>query len=233
MRSWLLFGGAGKGCGGLILQRALQQRRPLVALVRNADRAAALHQQGVSVVQGDACEPAAVQQACMLAGSEALIISTMGGGEEYQAHRTVIDCAEQVGLSRMILLTSLGCGNSWPCMSVRVKAAIGPALRQKSLAEVWLQTSKLSYCIIRPGGLLNGEATGKAQLVQQSVSLVNEVNQQTVNQPIVNKPYAEALAVRGLVNRADVAHIVYQLACNEVLPDQIYSLVQPDLQRAG
>ncbi|MCM4201675.1 SDR family oxidoreductase, partial [Escherichia coli] len=42
------------------------------------------------------------------------IISTMGGAQDYLAHRTVIDEAEKAGISRMILVTSLGCGDSWP-----------------------------------------------------------------------------------------------------------------------
>ena len=41
----------------------------------------------------------------------------MGGAQDYLAHRTVIDEAEKAGISRMILVTSLGCGDSWPFLS--------------------------------------------------------------------------------------------------------------------
>lgn len=110
MTPWLLFGGAGNGTGALILQLALEQQRPVVALVRNAQKIAALQQRGVQVVQGDACDEQSVERACVLAGTEAMIISTLGGGQEYQAHRTVIDTAERCGLRQMIMVTSLGCG---------------------------------------------------------------------------------------------------------------------------
>ncbi len=99
---------------------------------------------------GDACDASVVAAACRAAGPDALIISTMGGAQDYLAHRTVIDEAEKAGISRMILVTSLGCGDSWPFLSERAKAAFGQAVREKTLAESWLQTSQLDYAILRP-----------------------------------------------------------------------------------
>ena len=78
----------------------------------------------------------------------------------------VIDEAEKAEIKRLILVTSLGCGDSWPFLSPRARAAFGQAVREKSLAESWLQTSQLDYAILRPGGLLNGAATGQAQRIQ-------------------------------------------------------------------
>lgn len=207
MTPWLVFGGAGTGTGALIVQQALSQQRPVVALVRDRAAAQRLSDMGVKVVQGDARDATAVQNACQQAGSQALIISTMGGGEEYLAHRTVIDTAEQCGLSRMILVTSLGCGDGWQHLSPRSKAAFGQAVRQKTLAEVWLQTSGLENLIIRPGGLMNGSATGMAQLTRQT-------------------------GVHGFVCRADVAQVVCRLAAQEKPDGQIYTLIQPGLQPA-
>lgn len=203
MTPWLLFGGAGSGTGALILQLALEQQRPVVALVRNTQKIAALQQRGVQVVQGDACDEQSVERACVLAGAEAMIISTLGGGQEYHVHRTVIDTAERCGLRQMIMVTSLGCGDGWSSLSARAKAAFGQSVRQKTLAEVWLQTSRLEYVIVRPGGLLNGEATGLAQLYE--------------------------MPVHGMINRADVAEVVSRLAQKEVLGNRVYTLVQQGL----
>lgn len=207
MTPWLLFGAGGKGVGARTLELALAEQRPVVAVIRHADAATKLAQQGVQVFTGDACDASVVAAACRAAGPDALIISTMGGAQDYLAHRTVIDEAEKAGISRMILVTSLGCGDSWPFLSERAKAAFGQAVREKTLAESWLQTSQLDYAILRPGGLLDGAATGKAQRIQ---------NQEC----------------HGFVNRADVAAHIHELANAPALNQQVYSLIEPDLKPA-
>ena len=199
MTPWLLFGAGGKGVGARTHELALAEQRPVVAVIRHADAATKLAQQGVQVFTGDACDTSVV--------AAALIISTMGGAQDYLAHRTVIDEAEKAGISRMILVTSLGCGDSWPFLSERAKAAFGQAVREKTLAESWLQTSQLDYAILRPGGLLDGAATGKAQRIQ---------NQEC----------------HGFVNRADVAAHIHELANAPALNQQVYSLIEPDLKPA-
>ena len=195
MTPWLLFGAGGKGVGARTLELALAEQRPVVAVIRHADAATKLAQQSV------------VAAACRAAGPDALIISTMGGAQDYLAHRTVIDEAEKAGITRMILVTSLGCGDSWPFLSERAKAAFGQAVREKTLAESWLQTSQLDYAILRPGGLLDGAATGKAQRIQ---------NQEC----------------HGFINRADVAAHIHELANAPALNQQVYSLIEPDLKPA-
>ncbi len=131
MTPWLLFGAGGKGVGARTLELALAEQRPVVAVIRHADAATKLAQQGVQVFTGDACDASVVAAACRAAGPDALIISTMGGAQDYLAHRTVIDEAEKAGITRMILVTSLGCGDSWPFLSERAKAAFGQAVREK------------------------------------------------------------------------------------------------------
>lgn len=207
MNPWLIFGAGGKGVGALILELALAENRPLFAVVRNPDAAARLTKRGVTVFTGDACDAQCVAQACHAAGPTATVISTIGGAHDYLAHRTLIDEAEKAAIGRMILVTSLGCGDSWPFLSARARAAFGQAVREKSLAESWLQTSGLDYAIVRPGGLLSGEATGKAELRQQQ-------------------------EVHGLVQRADVAAHVQALARAPALNRQVYSLVDPQLKLA-
>lgn len=143
MTPWLLFGAGGKGVGARTLELALAEQRPVVAVIRHADAATKLAQQGVQVFTGDACDASVVAAACRAAGPDALIISTMGGAQDYLAHRTVIDEAEKAGISRMILVTSLGCGDSWPFLSERAKAAFGQAVREKTLAEAGCKPASL------------------------------------------------------------------------------------------
>lgn len=204
MKTWVIFGAGGKGIGAHIADIGVTQQRPIVALVRSEEAANRLNEKGIRTVIGDAIDANAVEAVLTLAGKEADIISTMGGENDYLAHRTVIDIAEKMGFQRMLMVSSLGCGDSWIALSDRAKAAFGQAVREKSLAEVWLQTSRFDYAIVRPGGLLNGEETGKAQLYQ----------------------YEET---HGLVNRRDVARLVTQLLEADLLDDQIYAVVEPGL----
>ncbi len=78
MRPWLIFGAGGSGVGALTAERALAEKRPVIALVRNPQAAARLQDRGVTVIPGDACDPEAVAGACAAAGREAQIISTLG-----------------------------------------------------------------------------------------------------------------------------------------------------------
>ncbi|HGM5489717.1 TPA: anaerobilin reductase [Serratia fonticola] len=205
MKPWLIFGAGGQGVGALTLELALAEQRPVIAVVRTPDAASRLREKGVQVYLGDACDADVVASACKAAGRDATIVSSMGGAQDYLAHRTVIDSAEKYGISRMVLVTSLGCGDGWPFLSPRAKAGFGQAVREKSLAESWLQTSTLDHAILRPGGLLNGLATGNAQRFQGQ-------------------------EVHGFVMRADVAAHVQQLAKSPTLDQQVYSLVEPGLK---
>jgi len=205
MTPWLIFGAGGSGVGAKTL--ALAHPHPVIAVVRHPEIAAGLRKKGVQVFVGDATDASVVASACQAAGPDALIISSMGGSQDYLAHRTVIDEAEKVAISRMILVTSLGCGDSWPFLSLRAKKAFGQAVREKTLAESWLQTSQLDYAILRPGGLLDGDATGNAVRIQGQ-------------------------ECHGFVMRADVAAHIYHLAAAPALNQQIYSLVDPDLKPA-
>lgn len=141
--------------GARTLELALAEQRPVVAVIRHADAATKLAQQGVQVFTGDACDASVVAAACRAAGPDALIISTMGGAQDYLAHRTVIDEAEKAGISRMILVTSLGCGDSWPFLSERAKAAFGQAVREKRWrkagckpASLIMPFSALAVCLM-------------------------------------------------------------------------------------
>lgn len=58
MAPWLLFGAGGKGVGARTLELALTEQRPLAAVVRHADTATKLAQQGVQVLLATPVMPA-------------------------------------------------------------------------------------------------------------------------------------------------------------------------------
>lgn len=211
MSTLLLFGvSASKGTGYQVLLAAKQKKgdspfRRCVALVRQADFAAQIQQQGVEVVVGDALNRAQVAAACQLAGTDTVIVSTLGGPHaNYEAQRIIIDEAESAGIKKMLLVTSLGCGDSWLTLSEQAKKAFGYAVREKSLAEVWLQTSQLNYCILRPGGLHDGAPTGKGAYYYQQ-------------------------EVHGYLNRSDLAAMIIDKITQPQLENSIYCVIDPTL----
>lgn len=202
----LLIFGAGSGVGAELAALCVQER-PLVALIRQPEQANALRQAGVTVIEGDALNPQDVLLACQTAGAQAQIVSTLGGKQsDYHANRLIIDTAEQTGIRQMVLVTSIGCGDSWSTLSDRAKQAFGQAVREKSLAESWLQTSTLQGFILRPGGLTDGEATGQAQRLETEA--------------------------HGRVRRSDVALHIQQLLNSGEGWGKIYALTDPSLAGA-
>ncbi|WP_392566061.1 NAD(P)H-binding protein [Utexia brackfieldae] len=201
----LLIFGASRGTGAAVLAYAQQQGHQCTVVIRDKAQAEALIKQGISVFVGDANDAGLVEQACLKVGRQATIISTMGGSKaNYQAQMNVIKQAEKAGISRMIMVTSLGCGDSWPTLSERAKQAFGLAVREKTLAEVWLQTSELDFCILRPGGLRDGEPTHRATAY---------INQE----------------VHGFVMRTDLALLILAQVSQASLGHQIFSVIDPDL----
>lgn len=204
MKSLLIFGASG-GVGGQLVKYARQQGYRCVAVVRQQASYAQLLALGVEPILGDANDDEVVAQACQLAGPNSTIISTLGGKQaNYQPQCKIINHAEQHAIKRMVLITSLGCGESWSTLSDRAKQAFGHSVREKTFAEVWLQTSKLDYCILRPGGLVDGEPTNRAQCYS-------------------------AQEVHGYIMRSDLALTILRQVEQPILNRTVFSIIDPQL----
>lgn len=208
MKTLFIFGVSPNQGTGYQLAQLVRQRHPdwrCIVLVRHADFAKQLSQQSIETYVGDATNTTLLNAMFEHAGTDSVIISTLGGETgNYTAQRKIIDCAEQAGITNMVLVTSLGCGDSWNTLSARAKQAFGHAVREKSLAEVWLQTSSLSYLILRPGGLRDGEITYSAQCY---------FNQE----------------VHGFIHRAELANTILTKIENKQFDNCAYSVVDPHL----
>ena len=77
-------------------------------------------------------------------------------------------------------------------------------MREKSLAEVGLQSSTLDYTILRPGGLKNGGATNNGQLSQ-------------------------AIEVHGVITRTEVARLSQLLLATDDSIGQVYQCIDPNM----
>ena len=208
MKTVIIFGVSAKLGTGYQVSQLIKQCHPkwrCIALIRDAAFAKQLAEQNIETHVGDATDVELVKEIGKQAGSDATIISTLGGESgNYIAQRNIIDCTEQVGIKQMVLVTSLGCGDSWSTLSLRAKQAFGNAVREKSLAEVWLQTSSLNYVILRPGGLRDGEITNNGQCYF-------------------------AQEVHGFIYRKELANIIIDKIANQQFDNRAYSVVDPSL----
>ena len=68
------------------------------------------------------------------------------------------------GTRRFILVTVVGAGDSLDAAPWFARRFLKIVIADKSQAEDYLRASGLDYTIVRPGGLLNKEAQGRAYL---------------------------------------------------------------------
>ncbi|MFN1617187.1 SDR family NAD(P)-dependent oxidoreductase [Vibrio rotiferianus] len=201
--------GASSGLGLVIAKYFAEKGAEVVGVARNPEKSPELKAICQSTFACDATVAEEVDRVVEKLNQEDIIISTMGSFRadipvDYLGHRYLIDAACKASLKRFVLVSSLGCGDSWKYLSDRSKAGFGGVVREKSLAEAWLQTSDLDYTIIRPGGLKDGEATGTGVL-------------------------GEPTEVHGLIYRQEVARLAYEMLERGEGSHQIYHCVDSQL----
>ncbi|KAJ1429312.1 hypothetical protein B484DRAFT_449466 [Ochromonadaceae sp. CCMP2298] len=185
--------GGSSGIGLEIIKLLSSMGTPVKVLVRRENAIPMLEAMpGVTVHKGDALDEKAVQE-CMNGCIAA--ITTLGGapaeGElvrvDYAGNSNVIEQAGILGVERIILVTSVGCGATIGAIPPAVFRTLEPALSAKNKAERDLKMyTNLDWTIIRPGGLRSEAATGQAIVT-------------------------EDIMASGMVDRKDVAALVVQV----------------------
>ncbi len=160
-----LFGATG-GAGQQIIAQALESGHVIQALVRDPARLS--HQNpNLSLITGDVLDPAAVAQT--LAGTDAAIVSlgnTANNPDWIVSNGTqvIIEAMKQRGPRRLIVISSLGVGDSKDqvpfAFKMLMKTVIKKPMEDKERQEQIVRASGLEWTIIRPGGLTNGPRTG-------------------------------------------------------------------------
>ncbi len=159
-----LFGATG-GTGSHVLRQALDQGHTVHALVRNPANFAQSHQNLV-VFPGDVLQQKPVSD-CM-AGTEAVIcvLGTRQGDDPVEAEgtRVILQAMQTLGAQRLVVVTSIGVGDSKNQVPTFFKLLMKTALRKvmaaKEEQERLVKDSGLDWIIVRPAGLTDGPATG-------------------------------------------------------------------------
>ena len=198
--------GAASGLGAAMVDYYHQKGINVIAIARNPDKNTKIAEYQLTAISCDATNSNQVENAVSQLPRDVINISTMGSFRadipvDYIGHRNLINALEKYSHSRLLLVTSLGCGDSWKYLSERAKQGFGSAVREKSLAEAWLKSSSLNFTILRPGGLLDGAMTNNGELSQE-------------------------VEVHGVITRAEVARLTHKLLESSSV-GEIYQCVDP------
>jgi nucleoside-diphosphate-sugar epimerase len=169
-RQSIFIAGASRGVGREIAKILTAKGKSVIALLRTAETQSELEALGARVLMGDALDAEAVRTAIATDPSIGTIISTIGGvpqdGQraDYLGNKQLIDAAKAAGISRFILISSLGSGATKDAIPPQAYQTLATVLAEKERAENHLIESGLTYTIVRPGGLKSAPATGNGVL---------------------------------------------------------------------
>ena len=158
-----LFGATG-GTGQQVLSQGLAKGYTFRALARSPEKV--VREEGVEVIAGDVRDATAVERC--LAGADAVIcvLGSHGSAEPIEAEgsKQIIAGMQEVGIKRLIAVTSMGVGDSREQVPAFFRVIMQLTLKKimaaKEVQEQLIRDSGLDWTIVRPGGLTDGPATG-------------------------------------------------------------------------
>lgn len=156
-----VFGATGK-TGIEVIKQALAHGYEVTAMVRDPSRLPAFSEP-IKVFTGDFSDLDTVKST--IAGQDA-VVCTLGARELYKnsgvrtmGTRVIIQEMKEMGVKRLVVMSSMGIGESWnnlPLFSKLLFKLVMPAARQDHEAqEAVVKSSGLDWTIIRPSGLTN------------------------------------------------------------------------------
>lgn len=143
-----------------------------VAIVRNPDHVADVEADGSAAVLLDLEETDAHTLAGAITGADAVVFAAGAGSGSGAARKDTVDrgaaalladAAEEAGVSRYLLVSSIGAGQAPPPGTDEVFAAY---LEAKTAAEDDLRARDLEWTVLRPGGLTDDEGSGLVRLAE-------------------------------------------------------------------
>ncbi|MBM4197806.1 MAG: SDR family oxidoreductase [Gammaproteobacteria bacterium] len=170
-RSVIIFGGDSEP-GDRVTMKALANGLDVVSVVRGRRATDGPKRNGLATTL---CEPAdrdSVERVFADRRGEGFaVVAILGGSPQVnsQGNIHVINAAAAAGVRRLVLTTSIGCGDSAAVIDPFVKAVAGRAIRAKEWAENHLRTTDLDWTIVRAGGTTRRPGTGTAILTDSKV----------------------------------------------------------------
>lgn len=173
----LVLFGATSPIGERLTELAVGAGHRVLAVVRPEREAGALEATGAALIRVDVLDPQAVVAATAGVPKGAWFASVLGGPPgsdgrvDWEGNRNAIDAAVAAKAGHFVLVTTVGAGDSRPALPPPVIAVLGLLAEKKTLAEDHLKASGLPWTILRPGHLQAGEATGRAVLLADPLTI--------------------------------------------------------------
>jgi uncharacterized protein YbjT (DUF2867 family) len=154
---------------GLDVAEILSKRGDKVtAVVRSGSDSSGLKALGVTIVAGDAMDMESVRAAFAGKNYRAVLTTiacfSCNPKPDYLGNKNIFDAAKEAGAKRVVLVTTIGAGNSYDSAPWSARSFLKDMLPLKTQAEDHLKSLGLDYTIIRPGGLTFTPATGEGWL---------------------------------------------------------------------
>ena len=176
-----VFGATG-GTGRQFVTQALAAGHQISALVRTPSKLD-ITEPGLTVIQGDVLQAADVART--LTGAD-VVFCTLGsgsGGSDQavsQGTANIIAAMQAQGLGRLVIISSLGVGDSRDQVpfffKVLMKTVLRNAMQEKEIQEKAVMESGLAWTIVRPGGLGDGPAKGSYTISMDRVTSGGQVS---------------------------------------------------------
>ncbi len=161
-----VFGATG-GTGRQIVSQALEAGHTVRALVRDPARLPIRHPQ-LHLITGNVLDADAVERT--ITGADAVIVSLGNTANNpdwivSEGTRVIVAAMQKLGVRRLIVISSLGVGDSCDQVptffKLLMKTALKKPMEDKERQEQIVAASGLDWTIVRPGGLTNGPRTGR------------------------------------------------------------------------
>ena len=203
--------GAESDTGYRLVQLARREQWTVRAVVRRERDRELLEAMGASVFVADPIDRPAVEATFAMGDAAGFAVVCFIGGtpqRNSQGNIHVIDAAAAVGVSRFLLTTSVGCGDSSVVLDPFVKAFAGKAIRAKNWAETRLKETAMGWTILRSGGMTvrPGKAGPIAVESSQVVGYINRQDLGDVAWRVLRSPRSVG-RIYAAVDRARAIHI--------------------------
>ncbi|MDF5720443.1 MAG: NAD(P)H-binding protein [Rhizonema sp. PD37] len=200
--------GATGETGRRIVQELMARNIPVRAGVRDIETARSILPTGVDLVKTDVLEP---QSLSVALGDSTVVLCATGAKPsfdptgpykvDYEGTKNLVNACRQKGIEHFVLVSSL-CTSQW----FHPLNLFWLILVWKKQAEEYIQTSGLTYTIVRPGGLKNEDNTDSIIMQAADTLFDGSIPRQKVAQVCVESLFEPAARnkIVEIIAKADI-----------------------------
>jgi uncharacterized protein YbjT (DUF2867 family) len=207
--------GATGRTGRLIVEELAARGYVVRALVRSAATASLRQQEGIELAAADLSSVESLERA--LQGA-AFLISAIGSRKPFSAkennavdnmgNQNLAKAALKKKIQHMVVISSIGAGDSRYAINVVFRLLMTPVLRMKEKSEAFIRGCGISYTILRPGGLSDKELTGAVA-------------------------FGEGGKISGMVSRQEIARVCVDALSNSAMKNRTLEVIDASTLKDG